>query len=148
MYIFELKLKNKTKKKTISLNFQVAKFYLYLIEDGSEFLWLLLAVVVFLFQDTICYEKFRSTKNIYCLRRLACDKKKNIIGIIYHCVNRGKTWRTLKIMRIIIYKYHFVRLTSFITSFKIKISMRNLYPKLSCLRLNYSNHDQNKLTKW
>lgn len=52
MYIFELKLKIKKigkvqLEKTFGVNFQVAKFYLYIIEDGFQFLCLLLVVYIF-----------------------------------------------------------------------------------------------------
>lgn len=50
MYTFKLKLKKNrkgAKRKNIVVNFQNAIFYLYLIEDGSQFLCPMLDVYIF-----------------------------------------------------------------------------------------------------
>lgn len=94
MYTFALKLKKNrkgTKRKNIGVNFQNAIFYLYLIEDGSQFLCPMLVVYIFDLKIKD-YDQFRFTNDIYCGRWLVCDKKEKIIAIIYHCGNLGKTY--------------------------------------------------------
>lgn len=69
----------------IGVNFQVAIFYLYLIEDGLQFLCLLLVVHIF-------YYKIQFLMTSSVLQRIYSVY--GVKGITYHCVNLGKTLHT------------------------------------------------------
>lgn len=69
----------------IGVNFQVAIFYLYLIEDGLQFLCLLPVVYIF-------YYKIQFFMTSSVLQRIYSVY--GVIGITYHCVNLGKTLHT------------------------------------------------------